>query len=175
MPDVSLLDYRDKLPIRRSAQPYYPRELARVIGATIHYTAGPPAMTIESVAAYQVGPNAQEAFPAIAYHLVIPADGSVCVCHDLGTRVWHSGAVIGGVARNASHVGICYIGNVEPNEAQLAGIRAALRFCEAQLRRPLDSIEGHRDAPYATACPGPAWPAWASAILSYRADADGNS
>lgn len=163
-----ILDYRGRLPIRVGAKPYYSRELRGVVGATIHYTAGSPSASVEDVARYQVGPNAQEVFPAVAYHLVIPAAGYVCLCHDLSTRTWHSGAVVNGVARNTSHVGICYIGAHEPSPAQLAGIRAALRWCEQQLGRPFESIEGHRDAPYATACPGPTWPSWRNQIMSFR-------
>jgi hypothetical protein len=166
-PAVPLIDLRGRLPTRPGAKPYYSREIHGLVGATIHYTAGSPQASVEDVARYQVGSNAQEAFPAIAYHLIIPAAGYVVLCHDLSTRVWHSGAVVNGVARNTSHIGICYIGNREPSLAQLAGIRGALRWCEQQLGRPLEHIEGHRDAPYATACPGPTWPFWRDEILGH--------
>lgn len=120
------------------------------------------------MARYQVGPGSHLAFPAIAYHLVIPATGYVALCHNLDVRCWHSGAIVEGVSRNLTHVGICYVGNQEPNLAQLAGIRAALRWVEENPGHPLESIEGHRDAPYPTACPGPAWPRWRPEILRYR-------
>lgn len=103
-------------------------------------------------------------FWAIAYTIVITQDGSVNLCHDLGDRPWHSAAVVGGKGRNYTHVGICYTGNMEPNAAQLVGIRGAIQYVQDELGRAL-SVEGHRDAPYATACPGPKWPAWKAAVL----------
>ena len=103
-------------------------------------------------------------FPAIAYTLVVEGDGRIVLCHDLDVRCWHSGAVIGGVSRNVSHVGIVYSGDVEPGPAQLVGLREAIAWATSQLGRSLQ-VEGHRDAPYATACPGPTWPGWRAAIL----------
>lgn len=136
---------------------------------TFHYTASPPGLSVATIAAAQLNRQADAdgtLFPAIAYTLVIPADGSVCLCHDLETRCWHSGAVINGVSRNRSHVGICYIGDVEPNEAQLAGLASAWRWVMGELGRDLPA-EGHRDAPYPTSCPGPEWPHWLSAVTAH--------
>lgn len=155
-------DLRGQLPVR-PGRTYYNRPLSGIVGATLHYTAGSPSATVEAINAYQIGPTAQEDFPAIAYHLVVTADGTVNLCHDLTTRVWHSGAVVDGVARNASHIGICYAGDVEPNAQQLRGLASGIAWCERQLGRQL-TVEGHKDAPYATACPGPMWPQWRGQI-----------
>lgn len=144
--------------IRPGARPYYKRALDVVVGITVHYTASSPRTTVWGTASYHVGPHAQEAFPAIAYHFFVDAAGTVYRCHDLDTRVWHSGAVVNGVARNASHIGICYAGNWEPSVNQRAGLRTAIALCEDELARPL-TIEGHKDV-YATSCPGATWPLW---------------
>lgn len=165
---MPMLDIRADLnaaPYTRSgAAPYFTRPRDGIEGVVLHYTASPRTTTVWTVARYQTGPNAQEAFPAIAYHLYVSYDGTIYLCHDLETRVWHSGAVVDGVSRNRSHIGICYAGNVEPNAAQLDGLHEAIVWCETELGRSLD-IEGHRDAPYATNCPGPTWPAWRLAML----------
>lgn len=134
--------------------PYQPRDVSRVKGVTIHYTASPPSTTILAIANYQTGPGAQESFPGIAYHLVVDEVGDVHLCQDLDRYVWHSA----GPGANDATIGLCYTGNHEPNEAQLQGLRSAIKWCEAQLGRSL-TIHGHKDN-YATACPGPTWPSW---------------
>lgn len=163
MPEI--IDMRGQLPTRPGAY-YYDRPLSGITGATVHYTASPATGTVESIAAYQVGPGAQENFPAIAYSLVVDGQGRVYLCHDLTTRCWHSGAVVGGIARNASHVGIVFIGNHSPTLPQVRGLAAAVCWAERELGRTLD-VEGHRDPPYKTACPGPTWPAWKDTLLAF--------
>ena len=74
--------------------------------------------------------------------------------HDLDRRVWHNGAP----GRNEKAIGICYIGNTEPNASQLSGMKKAIKFCETQLGIKLN-IQGHKDA-YATQCPGLTWDKW---------------
>lgn len=162
-----ILDMRGQLPHRQYAPPYHSRPLAGIVGATIHYTAGSPTASVRDVALYQVGPNAQEAFPEIAYTFVVPLDGVPVLCHSLDVRCWHSGAVIGGVSRNVSHVGICWVGNTVPTEAQIEGLRAAVRWCADRLGREL-TVEGHREAPYATQCPGARYLEWLPRVRDYR-------
>jgi hypothetical protein len=157
---------RGKLPTRTGARPYYNRPLENIVGVTIHYTASSPYTTVENIAAYQTGPNAQEEFPAVAYSLIVTADGSINLCHDLNIRCWHSGAVVNGVARNASHIGICWCGNTSPTPEQIQGLAGAIAWCEAQLGRRLE-IEGHKDA-FATSCPGEGWPSWKDSVISAR-------
>lgn len=161
----SVSDIRGTLPTRAGGPAYTTRPLSGITGITIHYTASSPYATVRGIAAYQVGPTAQEAFPAIAYTLMVDYRGVVSLCHSLETRVWHSGAVVGGVARNASHVGVCWIGDTEPNAAQIRGLGEAISYVQHTLGRKL-AVEGHRDAPYPTTCPGPTWPSWRSLVLA---------
>lgn len=159
-PQPPFVDYRGQLPANGH---YAERPIDRIIGATLHYTATPASLTVEQIAAGQLQRDAAPGgpkFPAIAYTLVVPEDGSVALCHDLGVRTWHSDAS----GRNDRYVGIAYIGNHEPNPAQLAGLRSALRWVETQLGRGLQVIEGHKDG-RGTACPGPMWPGWREAVL----------
>lgn len=125
---------------------------------TIHYTASPPSTPIINVALYQIGPNAQEQFPAIAYHFMVDAVGDYHILHDLDRRVWHSGAP----GANDTKIGICYIGNTEPNDAQIKGMNKAILYSEQQLKKKL-TINGHKDN-YPTQCPGTTWPAWKSKL-----------
>ena len=162
-----MLDLRGQLPVRLDTPPYQKRPLDGIVGTTIHYTAGSPTASVEDVARYQVGPNAQETFSAIAYTIVVPSSGVPALCHSLDVRCWHSGARIGGVSRNVSHVGICWIGNDVPTAAQIEGLRRAVRWCSDQLGREL-AVEGHREAPYATACPGIRFKEWIDQVRSYR-------
>lgn len=109
---------------------------------------------------------AQEEFPAIAYTLLVDCRGDLYLCHALDVRCWHSGAVINGLARNASHVGIAFINDGFPTLGQLDGLAWAIVWCERQLGRELE-VEGHKDAPYATRCPGDDWPGWRDTLMGY--------
>lgn len=162
-----MIDLRGKLPTR-PGRAYYHRDLAGITGITVHYTASPARAGLDAVRAiakYQVGPNAQEAFPGIAYTMVVDSEGTIYQCWDLDVRCWHSGAVVGGVARNASHVGIAIINDTDPSMDQLNGLADAIQLCEYQLDRPL-TVEGHKDAPYPTACPGAHWQDWKPALMT---------
>ena len=159
---------RGKLPATGS---YVTRLTANIIGATIHYTAGPSNLNATSIANFQLGrvadPKTGAKFPAIAYTYIIEQDGTVVQCHDLNIRCWHSGAVVNGVSRNDNYIGVCWSGDDVPNTAQLLGIKTALRHIEQQLGRPLQKIEGHREAPYATQCPGNRWKEWIDLVRVY--------
>ncbi|MFN8556465.1 MAG: peptidoglycan recognition family protein [Dehalococcoidia bacterium] len=149
-------------------------------GVTLHYTAGPAGQTVREIAAYQTSPAAApqtgtgRPFPGIAYTIVVTADGTPHLCWDLDTAVWHSAAVVGGHGRNLTHVGLCYTGDDGPNAAQIGGLAAAIAWVEERLGRRL-AIEGHRDAPYATACPGPRWPGWRADLERALATARGGT
>ena len=147
------------LPTRAGAAPYTKRWLGLVDGIDLHYTASRFDVRVEAIARYQVGPNSQEEFPAIAYTLVVTHDGIVHWCHDLDVRCWHNGAP----GHNSTRIGVCYTGDHEPNVAQLAALRGLTPWLEGQLDRAL-LVEGHKDH-YATACPGPTWPSWRAALL----------
>ena len=73
--------------------------------------------------------------------------------------------MVNGVSRNASHVGICYAGNDQPNVRQMIGLQECIAAVEGVLGRTME-IEGHRDAPYKTQCPGDAWPAWKAGLIA---------
>ena len=160
----SVIDERNQLPTRlngweTSSYPYRSRPIAGVTGGRAHYTAGPVSSTTRNIANYQVGPTAQDPFPAIAYHYLVEGDGSVHWCHDLDKRVWGSGQP----GSNESDVHVCYTGDTQPNGRQLDGIKTALRHAQGVLGKKL-SIKAHRDG-YSTACPGPTWELWRSAVL----------
>jgi hypothetical protein len=160
---------RGHLPTRPGATPYDTRPTAGIVGLTVHYTASAVAAglsAVEAVARYQSGlleSKPKTPFPAIAYTMVVDGAGTVYLCHNPTTRVWHSGAVIGGVSRNISHASICWIGNTQPTAAQIVGLARGIVWQERSLGRHLP-LEGHRDAPYSTSCPGPAWPGWRVAL-----------
>lgn len=168
------VDYRNRLPRFPEYGAYSPRPLSAVVGVTVHYTAGPASQTPEAIAAYQTSWAAAGQtgtgmpFPAIAYHALATADGQVYLCNGLDARVWHSGAA----GRNDTRVGLCFTGTGAPTAAQVAGMGRFLAWAERTLGRPLD-VEGHRDAPYATQCPGPAWPGFKPALLAARDAARG--
>jgi hypothetical protein len=149
---------------------YANRLPAGIVGATVHYTAGPTNATAESIANYQISAAAvpqtgnDTPFPGLAYTGIVEGDGTPVLAWDLGVRVWHSAALIGGVYRNASHVGFCYTGNDGPTDAQIAGLAELIRWAETQLGRNL-AVEGHRDPPYPTDCPGPRWPNWKQQLV----------
>jgi len=137
---------------------------------TFHYTAGPSSQTAEQVAAYQTSEAARAQtgngtpFPGLAYTLFVEDDGRVVLAWPLTTRVWHSAAVVAGKARNATHIGICYAGNVAPLPAQMTGLANALAWCERQLGRHLIA-EGHGWV-YSTACPGSTSHGWVPLVVS---------
>jgi hypothetical protein len=175
-------DLRGTLPTLEGDWPilqYVERPLDAIVGVTLHYTAAPANQTARAIALYQTSreaiaqTTADQPFPAIAYTILITQDGDANLCHDLDRRTWHSGAVVNGLGRNLTHVGICYTGNVEPNAAQVDGFADAIDWCELQLMGHQLSIEGHKDPPYSTDCPGPRWPTWrprVEAALAIRRD-----
>jgi hypothetical protein len=166
-------DLRGRLPLLNDPDPgyrYETRPLDAITGITLHYTAGPADQPVAGIAAYQTGRGAAsqtgtgKPFPGIAYTIVVTGDGRPNLCWDLSARTWHSGATVGGVSRNLSHVGICYTGSQSPNPDQIAGLATAIAWVYTQLGRTLP-VEGHRDAPYATQCPGPGWPGWKAGLM----------
>ena len=158
-PPLSLVDVRGRLPTRAGAF-YSSRDLAGINGIDLHYTASPSTTAVEAIARYQSGPGAQEAFPAIAYTLIVDGSGVPHLCHDLGVRVWHNGAP----GANTRRVGICYIGNTEPSDAQRTGLATAIAWVQRSLGRTL-AVAGHKDS-YSTSCPGPTWPTWRADVLA---------
>jgi hypothetical protein len=167
--ETGVRDIRGQLPTNTEAQ-YVNRPLDGITGVTLHYTEGPTTQTAHDVAAYQTSESARHQtgnntpFPGIAYTFLVDGSGTPNLCHDLDVRTWHSAAVVNGLGRNLTHIGICYTGDQQPNDAQIQGLAEAVAWCQAQLGQRQLTIEGHRDPPYATACPGPAWNGWRTAV-----------
>lgn len=159
---------RGKLPTNGEAA-YGTRALAGVDMVTLHYTAGPSSQTAAQVAAYQTSEAARgqtgngTPFPGLAYSMFVEGTGRVVLAWPLTTRVWHSAAVINGLGRNYTSIGICYAGNAEPNAAQKLGLADALRWCEQQLGKRL-LVEGH-GWQYNTLCPGSTSRAWVPEVV----------
>jgi hypothetical protein len=168
---VVVTDLRGQLPTNSEAA-YVARPLDGIRGVTLHYTEGPTSQTAADIARYQTSEAARAQtgnntpFPGIAYTFLVDGTGTPNLCHDLSVRTWHSAALVNGLGRNLTHVGICYTGNQRPNEAQIRGIAEAIRWCQDQLGGRQLTIEGHRDPPYATQCPGPAWNQWLGEVLT---------
>lgn len=162
-------DRRGLLPTNGEAS-YGTRPLSAIDMVTYHYTAGPASQTAAAVAAYQTSEAARAQtgngtpFPGLAYTLFVEGSGRAVRAWDLNTRVWHSAASVNGKARNYSSVGVCYAGDHEPNEAQLAALGRIHRWLEHQLGRPL-LAEGHGWV-YSTSCPGPTSKVWVPKILA---------
>jgi hypothetical protein len=153
---------RGQLPTRAGARPYTTRPLSGITGGRIHYTAGPTWSSVESIAYFQTGPNAQEDFPAIAYHYLVDGNGIAYWCHNPEVRCWHSGAP--GV--NVTDVAVCYTGLIEPNDSQIVGIANATLHVERLLGHDL-TWRGHKEG-YATTCPGPKWNGWWPKVEALR-------
>jgi hypothetical protein len=168
-----IVDLRGRLPVHNDPDPgyrYEARPLDAITGITLHYTAGPAEQTAAAIAAYLTSTAAAQQtgtgrpFPGMAYTILVTADGAANLCWDLDVRTWHSAARVNGLSRNLTNAGICYTGNQSPNPAQVQGLARAIAWVCSRLGRTL-AIEGHRDAPYATQCPGPEWPVWRTAVM----------
>lgn len=163
----SPVDMRGKLPTNHEGE-YKARELSGITGVTLHYTAGPPSQTAYQVAQYQTSEaargqtGANVPFPTLAYTFFIEGDGKPILANDLGLACWHSN----GPGRNEHYVGICYSGDVAPNEAQKTSMAQAIGYCQKQLGRKL-TIEGHKESGGSTTeCPGPQWPGWKNDVIT---------
>lgn len=143
---------------------YGRRDLAGISMITLHYTASPETGTIAGIARAQLervaDPSDGTKFPGLAYTYIVDGAGTPYLAWDIDVRVWHSAAP----GKNTQSIGICYIGDVGPNPAQIAGLRACIAHAQASVGRAL-TVGGHRDD-YATECPGPLWPAWKGAVLA---------
>ena len=166
---TTVVDLRGQLPTNSEAQ-YVTRPLDAITGITLHYTEAPTSQTAADIAAYQTSEAARSQtgnntpFPGIAYTFLIDATGAANLCYDLDVRTWHSAAVVNGLGRNLTNIGICYTGDQQPTDVQIHGLALAIRWCQGQLGGRQLAIEGHRDPPYPTQCPGPAWNEWLGAV-----------
>lgn len=163
-------DMRGKLPTNHEAN-YESRQIAGITGVTLHYTFGPPSDSVYTIAQYQTSeaargqPGVPVPFPGLAYTLFVEADGKTSLAWGLDVACWHSSAP----GRNQHYVGICYSGNVAPNDAQMTAMGQAIGWIQKQLGKKL-TIEGHSDGNASVAtpteCPGPSWPSWKQTVIN---------
>jgi hypothetical protein len=166
-----------KLPTNGEAS-YGTRPIGGIMGWTVHYTASPAGTSLWNIAAYQTSEAARgqtgngTPFPGLAYTYGVPLSGTPVQAWPLETRVWHSAAHVNGIPRNASHIGVVFIGDGVPTPQQIRGIAEAILDSEKKLnaqgnavRATSKTVEGHKDAPYPTSCPGSAWPTWKPALM----------
>ncbi len=166
------VDKRGKLATRNYKQPYQgqilkaekygTRTLDQIAWLVVHHTGdGSARPTIDDTALYQTGPNAQLAFPGLAYTGFIEKDGTIEVGWNLETVTWSQGdgspTSINGVGIfNYEGIAFCFSGQ-DPTTAQLDSyrrIKAALAD-PGVIGRTLE-VRGHRQVSGSsdTECPG---------------------
>lgn len=170
---VAVQDVRAQFPVRTDfPETYGTRDLAGIVGVTLHWTAAPASQTVKAIYDYQVSwaaapqTGADQPFPGLAYTYVVDGQGRPYYVNDLSTQVWHSA----GPSRNRTRIGLVYMGNTGgyPTPQQVDGLAESIVHAEMLLGRRFgaDMIEGHRDGWPGTACPGPAWPAFKPQLLA---------
>ena len=169
---LGAVDVRYALPIREVEAGYLrrtPAEMRDVKWIVVHHTgAGVSRPRAEAIARYQTGPGPLDKFPAIAYHVVIEADGTIYWCHDLETVVWSNG--VGSPTQkqgvgvfNWQSFAVCFSGE-NPTAIQTeVGNKVILTINEAMNERL--SLRGHGDLSR-TQCPGPTMTEWVKRHLS---------
>ncbi len=160
-----LLDRRGRLAVRPDGIPYRQRPLERIVGVALHATDA--ATSAESLALYQATKVEGDPYPAIAYHYVVHADGTIEWCQDLDVETWHAGA-----AGSAQYLAVCLAGawtEARAPDAQLAAGRALVAALSRQLGRAL-VVRAHRELMPIVACPGPRWSELRDALTPTPAD-----
>ncbi len=151
-PPLALVDRQGQLPIRSGGIPYRQRPVDGLVGVVLHATDADT--TAESLALYQTTKVEGDPYPALAYHFVVQANGTVEWCHDLAVETWHAG-----VEASAHYVSVCLpgAGGDEPAPpAQLAAGRELVRALERLLARPMQ-VRAHVELMAGSPCPGPRW------------------
>jgi len=158
---MQIIDYRDKL-VRNPSASWLRR--TKTTHIVIHHTATSAYITPERIAEYHVGTRG---YPAIAYHILIKADGEVLLCNDLDDVTWHAGcAAVHGTNcpynANSYSVAVSFIGDFTtslPTTAQLSSGKEVVSWLMNKYG-PLIVI-GHRQAHAAnTSCPGNTYQLW---------------
>lgn len=162
-PPFALRDVRGRLATRLHGLPYRARPLERIEGVAVHATEVDT--SAEDLALYQTAKLEGDPFPAIAYHFVVRADGTLEWCHDLEVETWHAGA-----AGSATHLSLCLAGaggdEGLPGDVQVDAARALLAALEARLGRRL-LVRGHAELlPVAARCPGARWREWRDRLVA---------
>lgn len=152
VPMPALKDVVDDLP-KHAINRYQTRARDRITHLTIHHSAAPGNVAVETIARYHVNTNN---WPGIGYHFVVEPDGTIYQVNRLETISYHAGVA------NDYTVGICIEGDFRkgaiPTPAQLQSAAHLSAWLAQKLRIPLDNIKGHKEYPQnPTECPGDDW------------------
>ena len=152
VPAPDIKDVVDQLP-KHAINRYLARSLDKITHLTIHHSAAPGNVAIETIARYHVDHNN---WPGIGYHFCVEPDGTIYQVNKLETICYHAGVV------NDYTVGICIEGDfrkgVIPTPLQIQNAAHLAAWLATKLRIPVDNIMGHREYPQnPTECPGDEW------------------
>ena len=119
------------------------RDVKKITTIVLHHSAG----NVGDVFAYQTWWKDSKGWLTGGYHEIILRDGSTQL-------VYHDDVMTNGVAgHNTTSYHICYVGNGNPNEAQIKAIIERLNFNQERFLG--SNIRGHNEMPGAkTNCPG---------------------
>lgn len=152
VPVPSIKDITDDLPTH-TVNRYATRALSKITHITIHHSAAPANVAIETIARYHVNTNN---WPGIGYHFCIEADGAILQVNKLETISYHAGVV------NDYTVGICVEGDFRkgaiPTPLQIQSAGHLTAWLSQKLDIPIENIMGHKEYPQnPTECPGDDW------------------
>jgi N-acetyl-anhydromuramyl-L-alanine amidase AmpD/uncharacterized coiled-coil DUF342 family protein len=152
VPAPDMKDVVDQLP-KHAINRYLSRALDRITHLTIHHSAAPGNVAIETIARYHVNTNN---WPGIGYHFTVEPDGTIYHVNRLETISYHAGVV------NDYTVGICLEGDFRkgaiPTPLQIQNGAHLAAWLATKLRIPVDNIMGHKEFPKnPTECPGDDW------------------
>ena len=141
VPVPTMKDVTDTLP-KHATNRYSTRSLDKITHLTIHHSAAPANIPVETIAAYHVNNND---WPGIGYHFCIGPDGTTYQVNRLETISYHAGVV------NDYTVGICLEGDFRngliptPKQIESAGHLSA--WLSQKLNIPVANIMGHKEYP----------------------------
>ncbi|MCU0503494.1 MAG: N-acetylmuramoyl-L-alanine amidase, partial [Anaerolineae bacterium] len=154
VPVPTIKDVTDTLP-KHATNRYSTRSLDKITHITIHHSAAPANIPVETIAAYHVNNND---WPGIGYHFCVGPDGTIYQVNRLETISYHAGVV------NDYTIGICLEGDFRngliptPKQIESAGHLSA--WLSQKLKIPVTNIMGHKEYPKnPTECPGDDWAA----------------
>ena len=107
-------------------------------GIVIHHSASPEWTTVQDIDAW----HRERGFTGVGYHYVIEHSGRIRVGRPIDQQGAH--AKTGkSYSRNATHIGICLVGNESFTEVQLVSLRRLVK----RLRQayPIVSVEPHHE------------------------------
>ncbi|MDQ1301569.1 MAG: hypothetical protein QG637_1491, partial [Chloroflexota bacterium] len=154
VPAPDIKDVTDDL-LKHAINRYLTRATDKITHITIHHSAAPGNVAIETIARYHV--NTYN-WPGIGYHFCVGPDGTIYQVNKLETISYHASD------SNGYTVGICLEGDfrkgVIPTPAQLQNAAHLAAWLATKLHIPVDNIMGHKEFPAnPTECPGDDWAA----------------